>query len=155
MIREGVYEDEMLFRILFMEYLEDQYDLGNDIVPDHKSIEFFVKQAWYYSHKILDGIVLFSDENAVLMWGEPVGSPTTNRHGKVAIGWGTYVRKDFRGNGISKEMRNIAKKALFEMGFSYVHGSLLVNCSEASKKSAYNIGLRMNSVSGLIPLGDT
>lgn len=154
MIRAAEIGDELQFRILFTEYLEDQLERGNDLVPDQKTMDFLTGMFEQYVTKALDGVVLLADDVGILMWGE-MGkiSPITNRYGRVAQGWGTYVRKDFREQGLSKRLRAIAMMELREMGFDAVMGAILVNASEAAEKSATKIGLEIYLRTGVIPLG--
>jgi len=151
-IREAQIGDELVFNMLFLEYLEDQYKRGNDLVPDEKTMDFITGIFEQYVTGTLDGIVLLADEEAVLMWGEAGPPVVTNRHGRVAQGWGTYVRAGSRGVGLSSRLRTTAKLRLKEMGFDAVLAAVLKDSSEAAVISIVNAGLHLYAHTGVISL---
>ena len=129
-VRRATPNDATLFQELWKEYLEDQAEKGGDIVPDPRSLRTFVQLFHKYTEGDLSGLVLLGARgNAVLMWGDPV-IELTLRFGRVAQGWGTYVRPEFRRKGISKQLRDLAVPALREAGFDAVLGTGLIGNEE-------------------------
>lgn len=124
--------DRGLFATLWKEFLEDQFAKGSHIRPTDENVKVFLNIYDNYLSGKFAGVVLFVGLDAVCMMGD-TGNVFDSTYGKIAKGWGTYVRPNKRGQGISKRLREAGYNKLREMGFDNVFGDLLLGNTEGEK----------------------
>ena len=123
-IRNATLEDRDLFLQMWMELLMDVEKLGGEIVPNQKAAEAGGRLFDDYVSGEFDGIVLFADDVGLLMWGELAKEPLfDSRFGRLAQGWGTYVRREARMEGVASTLRMEGRRQLKELGFDGISGT--------------------------------
>lgn len=134
-IREATQKDYPTFLKLWVEYLESQLLLGGDVLPTPKTISFFTVVFNAYVEAERRGVVLLAGDYGVSLWGEDIGDlPVDSRYAPLARGWGTYVTPDHRREGLGNALREHGSRRMYEMGFSYIAGTILVT-NEVSTQS--------------------
>lgn len=128
-VREAKLRDKGLFRKLWSQLLEDQYEKGSQVLPSENNLDIYEVIFEKYVSGEFPGVVLFVAEDAVLMWGH-TGQEALETKDKIATGWGTYVGPKLRGKGASKELRKVACEKLKELGFEIVMGTTLTGNEE-------------------------
>lgn len=127
MIRRARLDDRRAFMLLWEEYLKDLQDMGGEIIPSKRTLLFFSKVFAAYTQNHDRGVCLIYFDGkipaAVLLWGEILPLPIDTTLGRIAQGWGTYIRLKYRGKGLSSELRAAASFILREAGFNSVIGS--------------------------------
>lgn len=127
-VRTATPADRDGFLVLWAAYLESQRELGGDILPTARSLEFFGRLFDLYVADKLEGALVLAEHDGdfvgVVMWGE-MPRLFDVRWKKPAQGWGTYVAPKARGKGVSDKLREAAKKSLREQGFDVVIGYVL------------------------------
>lgn len=125
------------FSVLWKRYLTELRELGGDMLPTPKNIRFFCGLFASYTQKQLRGVCVLGNRHSCLIWGE-IANPLDTIYENWAVGWGTYVDRNHRGQGLSKAMRDVASAELREMGFSVVIGDEhFKNDNGASVSRAY------------------
>jgi GNAT superfamily N-acetyltransferase len=126
-IRRATKDDLRQFTFLWKEYLLELQTLGGAIWPSHRTLRFYREMVRIYDSDPLLGVCLIGWEGkkpaGVVLWGTLAPMPIDTDHGRVAQGHGTYVRPDFRGRGLSSELRTAAKTILKANGFDTVIGA--------------------------------
>jgi len=123
------WDDLRKFEMLWEEYLEENHKAGDIMLPTKANLKSFRQIASAYVESPELGFVLLAEEKkipvGVLMWGAlpSLGFETTL--GKTANGWGTYVRPEWRGKGLSSELREQARVLLKAIGINTLMGSVL------------------------------
>tara|TARA_Y100000310_G_scaffold225116_1_gene227123 strand:- start:2590 stop:3114 length:525 start_codon:yes stop_codon:yes gene_type:complete len=133
--------DEGVFLTIWEEAIKSQYAIGGTMIPSLKTMAFFRDLFRAYVAREMEGVVLFgASENAVLLWGD-VGNvfPWETTIGKFAMGWGTYVRPDYRRQGWARALRDEAMVKMYDMGFDTVIGTA-VSGNEAGNESLLDYG---------------
>lgn len=122
-VRAAEEGDRSSFRDLVRGYLEDT--ATGDILPCEENIEVY---SALFDRYLRDG------GGAVLVAAKPYGRPLAftmageiphgfrTRHGRAAMGWGTYVTPPQRRRGIARQLREALDVRLREMGFDTVIG---------------------------------
>lgn len=124
-VRKAKDGDHGLFKKLWQELNEAQFELGSTIIPNEQNLEAMLAMFEAIVSGEQDGVVLFVSDVAVLMWGE-MGNPFETTHGtRIAFGYGHYVAPEQRGRGILDKMTEVAFAKLKEQGFESMAGSLL------------------------------
>jgi GNAT superfamily N-acetyltransferase len=117
------------FLVLWMENLRELWELGGDIRPDGRARNFFAKLFRFYAKDPAFGVcvIAFDGKSPIgtLIWGVGGPVPYNSRFGKIAFGWGTYVRPEYRRSEVSKKMRKIATEHLREEGYDTLVGGIL------------------------------
>lgn len=127
MIRLATPEDEGVFRMLWMEYLEEAAkNPAVDLLPTEKNLEVLVGIFRGYVTAEQRGSVLMAwdgEPQGVIMWGElPTG--LDSKYGDFFVGWGTYVRPRHRDTGVSKALREMAALHCKQLGAQRIVGSI-------------------------------
>jgi len=132
-IRNATPQDAALFGSLWIELLESHQEYGGDILPTERTMAYFRGVFQAYTEEERQGVVLFgARNNAVLMWGELESDfPYDHPWGRWAMGWGVYVRPDFRKQGISSALRQRGANELSLMDFETILGGLATGNSPA------------------------
>jgi GNAT superfamily N-acetyltransferase len=104
--RVGIARERGLFRKLWKEFLEEEYEKGKGnpitIMPTEKNLDTYCYLFDQYTSDAVPGFALFYREDAVHLCGyNGVGFETEKGDAKTAQSFGTYVRPAFRGKGIS------------------------------------------------------
>lgn len=134
-IREATPKDYPTFLKLWIEYLENQAGMGADILATPKTISFFTVVFNAYLHGERRGVVLLAGDYGVSLWGEDMAdSPIDTRYAPYARGWGTYITPEHRREGLGSAMREYGCRRMYEMGFSYVTGMMLLT-NDVSRQS--------------------
>lgn len=150
-VRKATPRDKGLFRKLWADYLDHQHKAGSFVLANDHNLSVFEGIFDLYTQELQPGIVLFIAEDAVLMWGKSSDDLIETNLGTIAQGWGTYIKPESRGNGLSKSIREEGKRLLKEMGFDAVIGTGLIN-EETSLNSAFEHGWDRHSVLGICKL---
>ena len=115
--------DRALFASLWRAYLTEMRSLGSEVRPTDRSMAFFMALFDAYTMGSRFGVCLLAGHEGVLLWGEGMESyPLDTDFGRLAHGWGTFVASPARGKGVSKALREEAKRRLRAMGFDSVVG---------------------------------
>lgn len=107
---------------LLRAYLEEA---GGDVLPCPGNVELYGQIFDRYASGEAEGVTLLA-----LSGGRPVGFTMAGefplgfrtRHGKVAMGWGTYVAPEERQSGHARRLRRTLDARLRRMGFDTVIG---------------------------------
>jgi GNAT superfamily N-acetyltransferase len=157
MIRRAHKQDRDAFLGLWREMLVENYGIGGEILPSESNVEFYGRLFDAYVTEQFQGAILLSvgDDaipNGCLLWGDSGPGQVETRWGRIAMGWGTYVRPEFRRRGISTDLRCEGRALLREMGFDTVLGSA-VETNEAGIRSGLDRGgFRLHGIVGVIDL---
>lgn len=151
MIRKACPNDRGDFMVLWAEFLHDAHKAGSEVLPTPRNLQISLRLFDLYTMGELEGVVLIArDEDekliGVTMSGEPMrGQLFDCAWGRVATGWGTYVREAFRGDGWSRKLRKAMAKACKNMGFDVVAGPIAFT-NTASLESCKKLGIETPSV---------
>ena len=100
--RRAMLQDLELFKELWMEFLEDQYEKGDLTLPSEHNLELAVNLFQSYVSGDTLGIVLFlmvdGKDVGVHMGGEIPGGPELSI-GKYTMLFGVYYRPEHKGHG--------------------------------------------------------
>lgn len=121
--------DVLLFRELARDWVEGGEALG--MTWSAATQDFFTGLFLSYADGAAEGACAISLDG-FCMAGGPL--PYTTPWGKAAAGWGTYVRPDARGRGLSRQLREIVVNRLRELGFRAIIGQ--VSSSNASGQAS-------------------
>lgn len=122
-VRRAKPQDRKLFLKLYKEYLEELKDAHGSPLPSERNLEIIGRIFDSYVSGELDGVVLLVAQDAMVLHGEQ-GAPLFETNlGRIATGWGAYVREELRGQGVSQAMYKRSKKLLRSMGFDHLVGS--------------------------------
>lgn len=172
-IRLAVEEDLEDFLALWMEFLIDREKNGGDFVANDKALRYFETIFNLYVTGERKGVCLIAGSESsiqryygkgrmgVTLWGEGPADYIDFARGPVAMGWGVYVRPEFRRTGLSLAMRELAADELRRLGFRRVTGgstipeplreevtNILVPDAGAAITSAERVGFRAETVTG-------
>lgn len=150
-IRRATRGDQEVFVELWQEYLQENYKTGGPLLPNGNNLNAFLRFFTAYTSNKQPGIVLLAaKDNAVLMWGA-APSVFDSRYGRVAQGWGTYVRPEYRREGWSAKMRKVAMAELAPRFDTVIGSGALPN--EAGIESGVKAGFRLFESVGALKLG--
>lgn len=143
-VRRAETADLRQFDLLWGEYLEECQKRGDTTKNTRNNREFFRKVARHYMTNPELGIVAMAFDHhvpaGVVMWGAFIGAmPVQTTLGQVANGWGSYVRPAYRGEGLSRKLREFAASHLVAVGADTLLGSVNAG-EEAALKSVLNMG---------------
>lgn len=151
-IRHATAEDRSLFMELWKEFALDIRGNGYELLWTPRTEAFFGGLFDAYLSKDLDGVVLLAGSDGALIWGEIGKEPLFDTtFGRIANGFGTYVRRSLRGIGLSRRMREIAAADLYAMGFDCVLGAARHE-NVAGYESSLAFGFSEHSVTGVLRL---
>ena len=149
-IRNLISHRDPAFIDMLGDYLEEESSNGSELSPSVRNFNFLAEIARLYLFGQIDGVVLLAGEVGFLLWGK-APNQLDYRWGKTAVGWGTYVRPGFRGQGISKALREEGKRQLRNKGFAVVLGAVLVG-NTAGKESGIKAGFEIYREQGVLRL---
>lgn len=117
--------DRVVFREMWTEYLKDLQALGGEQLPTERTLDFYLGLFDRYTEDPSQGAAYFAGDPCVgvILWGDAGDMPWDHTLGRVAYGWGTYVRPPARGMHLSKVLRDVAASHLTHVGFDSVLGS--------------------------------
>lgn len=124
-VRHAKPGDHGLFRKLWQELAEAQFELGNTIIPNEQNLETMTAMFTAIVSGEQDGVVIFVSDAAVLMYGEMGNVFETTLGSRIAFGFGHYVVEEHRGRGILDQMTEVAFAKLKEQGFEVMLGSTM------------------------------
>jgi hypothetical protein len=151
-IRDAKVEDKDLFMELWEEFVSDVRGNGYEIVWTPRTEGFFSYLFDSYLDKTLDGVVILCGNDGALIWGETAKEPAFDTiFGRMAYGFGTYLRNRIRGQGLSRAMRDVATRDLTTMGFDSVFGAARAN-NKAGYQSSLSFGFEEHSMTGVLKL---
>lgn len=151
-IRNAVAEDRELFLSLWSEFARDIRGNGYELIWTDRTERFFGRLFDSYVSRELDGVVLLAGSDGALIWGEIGKEPLFDTtFGRIANGFGTFIRSEFRGIGLSTRMRQMAARQLCEMGFDSVVGAARHE-NAAGYGSSLAFGFEEHSVTGVLRL---
>lgn len=152
-IRHATAGDRDLFMTLWREFALDIQGNGYELRWTPRTESFFCTLFDAYVSESLDGVVLLAGTDGALIWGEIGKEPLFDTSfGRIANGFGTYLRRSLRGLGLSTRMREIAAARLSEMGFDCVLGAARHE-NRAGYESSLSFGFVEHSVTGVLRLG--
>jgi len=133
---------------LLRAYLEEA---GGDILPCPGNVELYGQIFDRYVSGEAEGVALL----LVMSGGRPVGFTMAGefpmgfrtRHGKVAMGWGTYVVPEERQSGHARRLRQALDARLRAMGFDTVIGGYAPN-NDPAAASIRDTGFEVYQVLG-------
>lgn len=106
-------------------YLREIKQYGSEIEPTQRTLEFFVAAA--IGEDVIANTVCFVAESEGGLEGFVMATefdlPYDHDMGKFAHSWGTYVRPDSRGQGLSSSLRHELRCALRKQGFNTIVGA--------------------------------
>jgi GNAT superfamily N-acetyltransferase len=124
-IRPATTDDMLDLVPLFWDMLKELDQYGHDMLPT-------ANNAWMFCRDVLepglvDGTVIVAEEKGqvlgALFWTLSDSGYET-RH-KAAVGYGTYVKPDWRGQGLATQMRQIGICRLKQLGVEKLYGTVL------------------------------
>ncbi len=128
-VRLATTGDLRQFDCLWEELLMENQKNGDPILNDKSNRAIFRAAARSFMSDSKTGCVIMAFEGrvpvGVVMWGSPAAATVNTVLGKAAHGWGSYVRPKYRGEGLSREMREMARAHLLAQGFKALFGSVL------------------------------
>lgn len=151
MIRAATAEDRSQFEVLWAEFLRDANKAGADVIPNLRNLSTMMNFFDLYVSGGLDGVVLISigaigQPTGVTMSGEPQRPQAfDSEFGRIANGWGTYVREAYRGEGVSRLLREEMCDRCRELGFDVVFGFIAFS-NEASMESCKKMDIEIPSI---------
>lgn len=129
-VRHATPDDRPFFLGLWSRYLHEMHAKGSEILPTPKTLDFYVDVFDAYLTGAREGVVAISYPAGVSLAGD--ASPSWDSlHGKTAIGWGTYVVPELRGNGHADALRQFVIEQLKARGFETLLGSVNVSDEQA------------------------
>lgn len=129
-VRHATPDDRTFFLGLWSRYLHEMHAKGSEILPTHKTLEFYGDVFDAYLEGAREGVVAIDYPAGVSLAGD--ASPSWDSlHGKTAIGWGTYVVPELRGNGHADDLRRFVIEQLKTQGFETLLGSVNVGDDQA------------------------
>jgi hypothetical protein len=159
-IRHARKSDRDAFLGLWAAMLVENHGIGGEILPTQRNIDYFGRVFDDYQAERFQGVCVVAEGEdtslyGCLLWGDSGPSSLETRFGRIAMGWGTYVRPECRLLGISTELRgpgSLARVALREMGFDSVLGSA-VETNEAGIRSGLDrCGFRLHGIVAVLDL---
>jgi len=141
--RRATKDDWEEFAEMWAEMLNETIrDGGGDILPTEHSMDSFKFFFDAYDSGSLVGIAMIAPGAGVLMWGQAAQSmPFDSTNDPYAVGWGTFVRFNHRGTGLSRIMREYASEFLLASGFATLVGSVSPS-NEAGMESVGALGFK-------------
>lgn len=128
-VRLATTDDLRQFDCLWMEYLQENLKAGDTTLNSKNNRAFFHRVARHYmTYPKLGCVVMAFDGKVpagVVMWGAFIGDALETTLGKVAHGWGTFVRPKYRGEGLSSKMRGLAEDHLRAQRIRSLLGTVL------------------------------
>ena len=122
MIRVATKDDRDIFLEMWSENIDELSSLGHDLVQGDQLVSVFADYFDAYVSGSARGVVLIDDESGIAIWGEPL---IQRRPPYISYAWGTYVRKEFRGQGIARKLREVAASELMDLGFTHAISTVL------------------------------
>jgi GNAT superfamily N-acetyltransferase len=126
-IRPATTDDGSDLILLFWKMLEELDQFGHDMLPT-------ADNAWRFCTEVLapglvDKTVIVADagepELAGALFWTLSDSGYETRY-KAAVGYGTYVKPDWRGQGLATQMRQIGICRLKQLGVERLYGTVLM-----------------------------
>lgn len=131
--REATNSDREEFLYLWSEMYEELLQYGSEHEPDLNTLRDARNLFDAYVTGELDGVALLYEPpgetpQGVAFGGEAFGTPAIRgtHLGRIANGWGIYIRKEHRSHHISTLIQTAIRKRLLRMGFDTVLGDVLV-----------------------------
>lgn len=154
MIRQATQADFPTFLRLWLDYIQDQHEQGDPMLPTPKTISFFTLLFSAYVTGVRRGVVLLDEDHAVMLWGEGLAdSPIDTEHDPQARSWGVYVAPGHRSKGISRALYDTAKKILREMGFKTMTTGVLIG-NMVGRSSLVSEGFAFSHMSGAVRIDE-
>lgn len=151
-IRHATAGDRDLFLALWCEFALDIQENGYELRWTPRTEAFFGSLFDAYVSGTLDGVVLLAGTDGALIWGEIGKEPLFDTSfGRIANGFGTYLRRSLRGLGLSTRMRDVAASRLRELGFDCVLGAARHE-NRAGYESSLSFGFVEHSMTGVLRL---
>ena len=155
MIRQAIQADFPTFLRLWLDYMQDQQEQGEPLLPTPQTISFFTLLFTAYVSGARKGVVLLDENRAVMLWGAGLAdAPFDTAHDPQARSWGVYVAPEHRGKGISRALYEAAKKILREMGFKTMTTGVLIE-NRAGRNSLISEGFTFTHMSGALRIDET
>jgi len=147
----AVYEDRPKFLDIWMEFMREELKAGSHIHATTKNLINYANYFDAYTNGQMFGACLFWMEQpwdtpqAVVMAGEDFKTEgwDTDRPSQATL-WGAYVRPEFRGRNIGKEVKCNVYLELLKLGFSHVETRVRVN-NKVGHRTALTLGLELES----------
>lgn len=157
-VRVAEAKSRAAFIHLWKQFMLEHEKLGGDIRATDRSLEVYADLFDAYVSGRLAGVAVMAWDGkepcGALLWGEGAQLPFEVSGGRRAVGWGAYVDKSHRRQGISIELRERAKRVLRRKGIDKVYGSALVG-NTGGVKSSLDVGFRITTVAGVVDLNET
>jgi GNAT superfamily N-acetyltransferase len=155
MIRQATQADFPTFLRLWLDYMQDQQEQGEPLLPTPKTIGFFTLLFSAYVSGARKGVVLLDEDRAVMLWGGGLAeAPFDTSHDPQARSWGVYVAPEHRGKGISRALYETAIKHLREMGFKTMTTGVLIGNS-VGRSSLISEGFEFTHMTGALRIDET
>ena len=87
----------------------------------------------------------------MLLWGGGGELPFDTKFDPIARGWGTYVRPEHRGKGVSTLLREKGKELLSSLGYRTVVGTVM-NDNTPGVQSGEAAGFHLYATQGVLRL---
>ncbi len=145
--RRAVAEDRDEFLEMAREYLHELRKAGSEVRPTARTLAAWGHLFDNYLRGAYAGVVVIAPGVGFSMAGETGASPFDTDFGRSAYSWGTYVRQEHRGNGVSGELRRLLRAGLVEAGFDTVLGGVHLD-NRAGRASLRRLGFRFHQMLG-------
>lgn len=125
MIRKAHPVEVKGFSQLWLEFLIEHKEEGSETLPTGETMRF-VRQLFHeYTSGFIGGVALVADIGGNdfaggLLWGSRGMSPVDTTWGNTAFGWGTYVRPEYRGDGLGSQLVAEGLSQLTAQGFDTI-----------------------------------
>jgi GNAT superfamily N-acetyltransferase len=152
MFRDATRADQTEFLTLWAENLTELEKYGSEYTPDIPTMKALSSLFTAYIEGVLFGAcVLYEPPGEGIQgasfagesWGEPV--IPQSKFGKIAYGWGIYIRPEHRKKGIAYHLSQNTSRKLKAMGFDTLQGDVLLE-NEPSLVAQKAIGWEPHSM---------
>jgi len=160
MFREATAADRGEFLTLWTEFLKETEGFGGAHTPDRETLgdvralfDAYVGGSRFGMCTLYEPEGLGPQGAGFCGEGWGVGAIRPQKWGRVAWGWGIYIRPEFRRQQVAHKLHIHIARGLKDLGFDTVVGNMLVG-NEAAIQSALGADWRPHSITHIIPLGD-
>lgn len=150
-VRLAVPSDRTSAAAMVREFMIEMRDRGSEVIPSDRSLAFYMSLFDNYTSGEILGAAIISGGGCGISLAGHV-HPLDLVHGQTATGWLTYVRPQFRGNGLGSTLRAMLRDTLRRQGFTAIAAGYHI-WNEPSIRLAESRGFQSKQLYGYESLG--
>lgn len=151
-VRVAVSGDRSMAAAMIREFMVEMRDRGSEVIPSDRSLAFYLSLFDNYTSGEILGVAIISGGGGGVSMAGHV-HPLDLVHGQTATGWLTYVRPQFRGNGLGSTLRILLRNTLRRQGFTAIAAGYHI-WNESSIRLAESRGFQSKQLYGYELLGE-